>query len=290
MEIETFLLERNQSLCEPGDEPVLVMPNFLRIQGLARNFGVTVRHVSLMAEQGWRIDIDALAAAMTPKTRLIALCNPNNPTGAVLDADEMRRILEIARANDVWLLADEAYRGAEIGDRPETPTFWGDHEKLIVTASTSKAISHAGLRIGWIVASPAMIAAAMRRQDYTTIGTGPINQYIAACILQPARRRQLLRRSRGILGRNLAIVDAWIGRSGGRLTYRRPAAGGMALVRYDHEIGSTALSALLRGTERVFVAAGDWLGLDGCLRIGLGGESSALEEGLRRIDRALAKL
>jgi aspartate/methionine/tyrosine aminotransferase len=275
------------TLCQPGDEVVFVIPNFLQIEGIARAFGVRLRMVSLDPERNWRLDTETLAAAVGSKTRLIALCNPNNPSGAVLSAGEMAEVVEIAEAVGAWLFVDEIYRGAEIGDRPETASFWGGYDKTIVTSSTSKSLAHPGLRIGWLVAPTAMIDDTLRRQDYVTIGTGRIDQFVAACLLQPERRQRLLLRSREILTRNLARVHDWVTRWNGRLTYVPPAAGGMAFVRYDFPINSTDLSRLIRERESVFTAAGDWFGLDGYLRIGIGGDTATLEEGLRRIDGVL---
>lgn len=275
------------ALCQPGDEVVFVLPNFLQIQGIARAFGVHLHTVALDPQRNWSLDTDALAAAVGPKTRMIALCNPNNPTGAVLSAGEMAEVVEIAEGAGAWLVVDEIYRGAEIGDRPETASFWNRYDRTIVTASTSKSLAHPGLRIGWLVAPTAIIDEALRRQDYVTIGTGPINQFVAACILQPARRQRLLLRSREILTRNLGRVDDWVTRWNGRLTFVPPAAGGMAFVRYDFPINSTELSRLIRERESVFVVAGDWFGLDGHLRIGIGGDTGTLEEGLSRIDVVL---
>lgn len=276
--------------CGPGDELVFVVPNFLQIPGIARAGGVVVRTVPLDADRGWALDRGALAAAVGPRTRLVALCNPNNPTGRVLDAAEMAAVVDIAGAAGAWLLADEIYRGAEIGGRPETPTFWGRYERTIVTASTSKALAHAGLRLGWMVAPPEMVGEAVRRQDYTTIGTGPMSQYIATRILQPGRRRALLARSRDILERNLAHIEAWVSRWNGRLSFRPPEAGGMAFVGYDAPVGSAELSRRIRERESVFVVAGAWFGVESHLRIGIGGDADVLEEGLRRIDRVLREI
>jgi aspartate/methionine/tyrosine aminotransferase len=202
----------------------------------------------------------------------------------------MTTIVAAARANDAWLLCDEIYRGSEIGGRPESPTFWGRYEKTIITSSTSKSLAHAGLRIGWAVAPPQLIAEAVRWQDYTTIGTGPINQFLAATILAPQRRNEILARSRAILGNNMDLIDAWVARWGGRLRYVRPHAGAMVFVAYDFPINSTELSRLIRERESTFVVAGDWFGMDRHLRIGTGGHSRELAEGLGRIDRVLQTL
>ena len=86
------------------------------------------------------------------------------------------------------------------------------------------------------------------------------------------------------------LVEAWVARSGGRLSFDRPHAGGMAFVAYDWPIASAELSRRAREEESVFVVAGDWFGLDGHLRIGTGGEREPLEEGLHRLDRLFERL
>jgi aspartate/methionine/tyrosine aminotransferase len=278
------------TLVEPGASIAFMVPNFMQIHGLARMLGADVRTFPLTREKGWRPDLDALRAAVDEKTRLIAIVNPNNPTGAVLDEADLDGIIEIAHRVGAWVLADEIYRGSELDGRPEAPTLWGRYERAIVTSSTSKSLAHAGLRIGWAVAPKDMISELVRRQDYTTIGTGPINQWVAARILEPERRGRILARSRTILQANLSLIDSWVARSGGRLTYDRPQAGGMAFIAYDLPINSTELSRQIREQEGVFVVAGDWLGMGGHLRIGTGGHAETLAEGLRRIDRTLDRL
>lgn len=278
------------TLCEAGDGLAFMLPNFLQPRGLARALGAEVRPFHLRLGSDWRLDLDELRSGAEAGVKAIMLCNPNNPTGAVLSDDEMDAIVEIAGSAGAWLVVDEIYRGAEIGTQPETGSFWGRYEKTVITSSTSKSLAHAGLRIGWLVAPEEFIAEAVRRQDYTTIGTGPINQYLAEKILQPLRRQEMLDRSREILSRNLAIIDDWIGRWNGRLGYHPPQAGGMAFVHYDHQIGSAELSRLIREHESTFAVAGDWFGMDGYLRIGIGGDTENLEEGLRRIDRVLMSL
>ncbi|MEI9994334.1 MAG: aminotransferase class I/II-fold pyridoxal phosphate-dependent enzyme [Rhizomicrobium sp.] len=274
------------ALLSPKDTLAFMVPNFMQLHGLGRNLGATVKTFPLDPRKGWQLDRAAFGAAAKGAT-LIALCNPNNPSGAVLSRADMDVVAATAKAENAWLLCDEIYRGSEIDGRAETPSFWGATDRTIVTSSTSKSLAHAGLRLGWIVAPPDFIYECMRRQDYTTIGTGPINQFLGAKLLAPARRNEILARSRAILARNLGVIDGWISRWNGRLAYDRPAAGGMVFVRYDVKIGSAALSDLLREKKGTFVVAGEWFGMDGHLRIGTGGHAHELEEGLRRIDDVL---
>jgi aspartate/methionine/tyrosine aminotransferase len=279
------------TLMEGGGAIAMMLPNFMQIHGLGAAFDHEVRPFHLLRAEGWRPDLTALEAALADgEVRLIALCNPSNPVGSVLSEADMTAIVDLARQADAWILSDEIYRGAELDGRPETPTFWGRYDKVIVTASTSKALAHAGLRLGWMTAPAAFVAEAMKRQDYTSIGTGPINQFVAAKLLSPSRRPEILARSRAILGGNLEIIDAWVSSWNGRLTYTRPAAGGMAFIGYDFAINSTDLVMRLLKERDVFVVAGDWFGLDGHIRIGTGGEPHVLREGLSRIDALLKTL
>src|SRR5271156_1922222 len=101
------------SLIEPGDEVVFTLPNYMQVAGLARAFGATVKPLWLREDRAWGIDVDELPRLITPKTRLVAICNPNNPTGGVLSAKEREAIVAAAAKVGAWILADEVYRGAE---------------------------------------------------------------------------------------------------------------------------------------------------------------------------------
>lgn len=279
------------ALMRPGDALAMMLPNFMQLSGLARACEHAIAPFHLrQTESAWALDLQSLRSAVGPSTRLVAVCNPNNPTGAILSDSEMDAVVAAVGAAGAWLLSDEIYRGSELDGRAETATFHGRYEKTIITSSTSKSLAHAGLRLGWIVGPVDFIAEAARRQDYTTIGTGPLNQYVAAQLLKPETRERILARSRRMIGANIGLIDSWIGRWNGRLAWSRPQAGGMAFIRYDFPIGSSELSQRIREQEDVFVVAGDWFGMDGHLRIGTGGEPERLAEGLRRIDRVLEQI
>jgi aspartate/methionine/tyrosine aminotransferase len=140
------------TLLDPGDEVIVISPGYRQVRGLARNLGCPIRELQLHPEDGWRPDLDELEKLARGKTKLIALVNPNNPTGSVLSAEEMRRVVAICAQSGAWLHADEVYRGTE-GEGPETPTFWGMYDRVICVHSLSKAYGLGGLRIGWALAS-----------------------------------------------------------------------------------------------------------------------------------------
>lgn len=274
------------SLVSPGDELIFFVPNFMQLSGLARSLGIGVRHFALREEDGWQPDPDGLADMITPRSRMIAVVNPNNPTGQVLTPQSIESILKIAENAGLFLLADEIYRGAEI-DIEETSTLYRSEGRVIVTSSLSKAFALPGLRLGWLVASTNVVEEAMRRQDYTSIGTSIISQAIAEKVLQPEMRQRVLSRTRQILQRNAQVLEYWIEQHSQFFTWQRPRSGGIAFVRYRMNIGSTELSNMIRKEEGVFVVAGDWFGLDGYLRFGIGGETEQLQHALARISRFL---
>ena len=102
-----------QTLLEPGDEIAVMAPNYLQVWGAAQNLGMVVRTFDLASEQGWALDVDSLARAVTDRTKLVAVCNPNNPTGHIMSSGEMDAVVAAADRVGAWILADEVYSGAE---------------------------------------------------------------------------------------------------------------------------------------------------------------------------------
>ena len=283
-------------LIEPGDEVVVVQPTYMQIPGLARSFGATVREVWLEACYGdhgdntqaamrWRLDFDAVRAAVGPHTRCIAVCNPNNPTGARLDEAEVGELCAIAEELGCWVLVDEIYRGAELDGR-DTPSAWGRHSRVIVTGGLSKAYGLPGLRIGWIAGPAELVEQLWGRHDYTTIAPGAINDLLARFALDPSRRERLLARTRGRLRENQAIVRTWVSEQRG-IRQIPPGAGGVTLLRYPGARPSAQLAETLRTMHGVLVVPGAHFGLEHHLRVGIGGDASLLREGLARLGRAL---
>ena len=143
------------NLIEQGDEVVMLVPNYMQTWGLSRAFGGTIREWRLVEDRvagRWRVDLDALEGLVSARTKMIVICNPNNPTGARLTAAELDAIARVADRHGAWILSDEVYRGAEL-DGQETASMWGRSPRAIVTSGLSKAYGLPGLRIGWIVGS-----------------------------------------------------------------------------------------------------------------------------------------
>lgn len=274
------------AMLQPGDELVVVVPNYLQILGWAQAAGVVTRVVPLRQENAWVPDVAEIERAITPRTKMITVCNPNNPTGSILPRAGMNALVDVARKHGLYLHADEIYKGSELFD-DEGPSMADLYEKALVSNGLSKAMAMPGLRLGWLIGPVAEIAQAWHCKDYTSITTGSLSEFVAGRVLQPERRAKVLQRSKSILRENLGIVARWVEADANRLSFIPPRAGGMAFVRYEMDVSSTQLVEELRREKSVFPVPGDAFGLDHYLRIGIGSPRHHIEEGLRRISEYL---
>lgn len=276
-------------LVDKDDEVVLMLPNYMQIWGIARGFGGVVRPFHLREENGWRPDPDELRKVVTSKTKVIAICNPNNPTGAILDESEMNQIAQIAAQSGAWLLCDEVYSGAE-RTRDRTPSFWDRYDRVIVTNGLSKAFGLPGIRVGWIVAPPPLIATLWSYHDYTTIGPGYLSDRIARIALAPSVREKIRARTRGILQANYPVLVDWIHAHSSHFSFCEPQAGAIAYLRYSIGINSTVLVEKLLHEKSTLIVPGDHFGMDRYLRIGYGAPADYLQKGLDRIHSTLTEI
>lgn len=268
-----------ETLVNRGDVVVSITPTYQQHTAIPESIGAEVRTLPLKAENNYLPDYGELAR-LSDGAGLIALTNPNNPTGAVIEKDGLERIAGIANAAGAWVLCDEVYRGTEQHSDTPTPSMADIYAKGISTGSTSKAFSLAGLRLGWIVGPEALLQAVEIHRDYSTISVGMIDDYFATMAIENAGR--ILARSRAITRRNLAILADWVATTPG-LDFVRPAGGTTAIVSYDLDIPSYELcEALIRDTGVMFTP-GSVMGMEGAIRIGFGNETRSLTEGLPRV-------
>ena len=272
------------TLVERGDDVLVVLPNYMQVHGLARGLGASVREVWLHEDEGWRLDMDRLRAAVTPRTRLICVCTPNNPTGQILTAPELGEVVEIARDASAWILSDEVYRGAEL-DGVESAGMWGRYERVIVTGGLSKAYGLPGLRIGWIVAPRERIDAAWAQKDYTTIAAASVSEVMAEAALR--ERPALLERTRRILCERWPVLESWARAKKGLVHWTAPQAGAICFFGYSYGVDSWPLVEALIKERSTMVVPGSHFLMERHLRIGFGGPLAKLRAGLAEIDAAL---
>jgi aspartate/methionine/tyrosine aminotransferase len=279
-----------RTLLVPGDEIAIMLPNYMQIWGIAKNHGLRIRTFHLREEDGWAPDLDELNDAVTSRTRLIAVCNPNNPTGYILSGREMDAVVAAAERVGAWILADEVYAGAErLGDET-TPSFYGRYDKVVAMGSLSKAYGLPGLRVGWVAGPAATLDEIWARHEYTTISAAMLSNELAALALSPQVRPRIIRRARDYIRRGFPVLERWIATHGGNFRFNPPGAAAIAFVRYHFAVSSTALADRLRREKSVLVVPGDHFGMDRFLRISFGLPHDYLTAALDRVNELVVEL
>ncbi len=279
-----------QTLLEPGDEVVVMSPGYRQVWGLAHGAGCTVRELPLDPDNGWRARLDLLDTLVTPRTKLVSVVNPNNPTGSIFTEAEMQRIVNACARVGAWLHADEVYAGTEHGNAPETPSFFGRYDRVICTNSLSKAYGLAGLRLGWIVAAPDVTEALWRRHEYAVIAAAAPSMTMAEIALLPEKRRWLFDRQQRLTRDGHAVLAEWLAQQGGRFTHVASQATAIAFVRSHLALNSLTLAERIRAEGSVLVAPGSLLGAEHHLRVTVGYPADKVRKALERIGEIARKL
>ncbi len=276
-------------LFEKGDEVALMTPNYAQMWGLAKTWGVKIKPLWLKEELGWQFDPEDLKKVVTKKTKVIQVCNPNNPTGAIMGNKQRKALLDAAKDSGAWLLSDEVYLGAE-REAPLTESLWSDYERTLITNGLSKAYGLPGLRIGWLAGQPDVLARVKHHHDYLTLTPAAPSDRLATMALGPKKRKWIFDRTRSILKKNYPIVKEWMDDHGELFSHVPPAAGAICYIRYNMKINSTVLAERLRKEKSVLMVPGDHFGMDGYMRIGTGPPKEYLHAGLDRVDELLREL
>jgi aspartate/methionine/tyrosine aminotransferase len=270
------------ALIEPGDEIVFMLPNYMQVTGIAEALHATVKPLWLREKLKWGIDLDEVPRLVTAKTKMVAICNPNNPTGAMLRKEEREAITAAAAKVGAWILSDEVYRGAEF-DGTMTQSFWGGYERVLCTAGLSKAFSLPGLRTGWVVGPPDIIERLWGYHDYTSIAPTMLTDRLASAALEPKRREWILNRTRRTIRENYPLVRTWLTAHGGFFSHVPPRAGAIAWAGLRDGSNSAQMAEELRAKKGVLLVPGEQLGMNSYLRLGFGGDSENLQKALGRI-------
>jgi hypothetical protein len=279
------------ALLDKGDRAAIEIPNYMQTWGLGRFFGSRSDAFRLVHDgDRWALDIDSLKKAVTRRTKVVLVTNPNNPTGAVLTQGEMDAMVEAARRVGAWLVVDEIYRGAELRSRNTSPTFWGRYERLLITSGLSKACGMPGARIGWVAGPPKKVDKLWAYRDYTTLTPSAMGDFFATIAMEPKRRAQILARTRNIVRMQWPILEEWLKAHEDILTWTPPDAGAIAFIGYEAPIKPSKLFERLRVEQSVLVNGADHYGMSDkakYFRIGFGYDPEVLAEGLAFVGKLL---
>jgi aspartate/methionine/tyrosine aminotransferase len=252
------------TLCEPGDEAVVASPLFPLARNVLTAVGATVYTLPLSFDHGYQPDLAELRQLLTPRTKVVSLASPQNPSGVAIAAPTLRQIAAMmqAHAPQARLVLDETYREATYGidiAAPSAATF-GPH--VVAVASLSKCHGAAGLRIGWAITRDAALREQVVTAKFNTvISCSTLDEAAATKVL--TQRDRILGERRELLGSNRALVESWVGRHAAQVEWVRPDAGALCCVRLKREAFDDAAvdrfyAAL--GRHGVRVAPGPWFG------------------------------
>ena len=279
-----------RTLLSAGDEIVIMLPNYMQIWGIARNHGYRIKTLHLREDDNWTPDLDELYEAVTPDTKLIAVCNPDNPTGYAFADAEMDAIVAAAERADAWILADEVYSGAERVTDEQTPSFFGRYHKVLAMGSMSKAYGLPGLRIGWVVGPADTLDEIWARHEYTTISATMLSNKLAAIALSPEVRPRIIQRTRDYIRQGYPVLKHWMESHKDTFRFIQPQAAAITFVRYNLDMNSTDLIERLRSEKSVLIVPGDHFGMDHFVRISFGLPHDYLTAALDRIHDLIVEL
>ncbi|PRD13857.1 aminotransferase [Pantoea coffeiphila] len=276
-----------QALVEPGDTVISVLPTYQQHYSIPASLGAEVKILPLREENGFLPDVAELKSLIDDKTRLIAINNPNNPTGALMDEALLKDIVAVARQAGAWLLCDEVYRGTnQVGDGYSAAV--ADlYEKGISTASMSKTYSLAGLRLGWMAGPESLLKAVEIHRDYNTVSVGVLDDYFATIALE--NRDKILSRNQTMLRDNLQLLDEWVSHEP-LIDYIKPQAGTTALLKYHLPLGSRQFCIGLLERYGVMFTPGEAMDMEGYVRIGFANNGEVMKKGLARVSQYLREL
>jgi aspartate/methionine/tyrosine aminotransferase len=274
-----------QTLVNSGDHVISVLPTYQQHYSIPESQGAAVDILPLRAENGFLPDLDELRSLMRADTKIIAITNPNNPTGALMDEDFLNQIIEIAQQSGAYVFSDEVYRGTNQEGDGITASIVDLYDKGIATASMSKAFSLAGLRLGWIAAAEAFIRDVTIHRDYNTISVSMLDDYFACIALEV--KEKILERSRQITRGNLKILDDWIAGEP-LISYVKPKSGTTILFKYDLDLSSRDFCVQLLQETGVMLTPGSTMDMEGWIRVGYANDPDVLRQGLAKVSEFLA--
>jgi aspartate/methionine/tyrosine aminotransferase len=272
------------TLLEPGDDALIETPAYDPLMAAARAAGARVTHFSRRWEDGYALDPDAVRRSMTPATRLIVITNAHNPSGAVASAEALGAIGVIAAHAGALVVVDEVYAEAQYEDAPIPAPAATRGDAFVTTSSLTKAYGLAGLRCGWVLASP-RVSQRLRETRDAVDGSGPfVAERLALTAFEHIDR--LRTRARLILARNLSALRD-MARHHPRLEWLEPGAGTTAFPRVTDLDDTRSLVDVLIRDHDAIVVPGHFFQDPGHIRISFGGRAEMVSEALRRLDLAL---
>jgi aspartate/methionine/tyrosine aminotransferase len=281
------------TLLEAGDEAIIESPSWEQPKVLCETLSVKARILPRRPELGWKFDLDELERMASPRVKLIYLCHPSNPTGAILDERELKAVCAVADRIGAYVVSDEIYRGLE-WDGALSPSVVNLYERGVTTSSVSKTLGMSGLRLGWLATRDrALRERCVELKYYVSLHQqSRLDEVVALAALEPTRYWRLVQKAMDAGRVNYDLVAAWMG-TNGVFSWVRPGGGFLSFPRYDLDLPSWDLCArLLEAPYRTYLIPGSCYGHEGHVRLGFGPGTPAgtIRAGLSAVDSFVADL
>ncbi len=279
-------------LFEAEDEVALFCPYWVSFPEMVRLSGAAPLHVPTELETRWKPIASDLSERATERTRGVIVNSPNNPTGAVVERDELASIVEWCEARDACLIFDETYDRFLYGGRPHVSaaSLWEEHaDRIVLTGAASKTWAMTGWRLGWAIASRELVEAMASYQSHSTSNASSISQRAAlAALSDPAQTDESVARMLAEYGRRRETMVAGLASIPGvRCLMPEGAfyafADVSALYAVKRVAGSAEFCDRLLTEAGVAAVPGDAFGEDDCVRFSFATSLAAIEEGIRRV-------
>ena len=289
------------ALVDEGDEVAFPSPYWVSYPAMVQLAGGRAVPIETRAEDGFRLDPAAVEAALGPRTKVLLLNSPNNPTGAVIGPEELEAVVRLALERGVFVVSDEIYGALTFAGATHRSALAIDdprvRERVVLVDGVSKTYAMTGWRIGWAVGPADVIAAAGKLQSQSTSGACSVAQAAAAAALRGAeadtvRMREAFARRRELtLGLLARIPGVKVPEARGAFYAFPDLSSFHGRSHSGRRIeGSESLSELLLERAQVAVVAGAPFGADGHIRLSYALDEAAIREGVERIGRFLAEV
>ena len=279
-------------LLDNGDEVVVPFPTFQCLYQIPHAIGCNVKFLPLLDSEKWRIDFKRLETIVTSKTKLLIINTPHNPIGWTLSVEELSYIAEIAMKNECYLLFDEHYRYLPLTEGTSLIPSGYDiclkfHDKTYATGSMIKCFGIVGIRIGWLLGKPEIIARCRDYKDYITHTIPEVTDYIAYLALR--NKERIITAKKAHILQNLKILRKFMRRNSQIFEYHEPTGGVVCFPKLKHGKDSRLFCQTLRQHYDVSLLPGFAFEVDGHFRINFGIDSNIFRTALQRIQSYIDK-
>ncbi|HEX8176355.1 MAG TPA: capreomycidine synthase [Pyrinomonadaceae bacterium] len=272
------------ALLRPGDEVVALDPCYFSYRNLAESRGCELKPWRLRFEHKFVPDFEEMKSLITPRTRMVMVNFPHNPTGASVTPEQQQELIHAAAEVGAYLVWDTAL-AALTHDGPPLPDPHLLYERAVSIGTLSKAYGLAGLRVGWCQAAPEVIQQFVHWRDYTTLYLSPLVELIAARAIEQSDDILSVRLPQART--NLEMLSSWIDQHAELIEWVRPRGGVTAFLRFRYIPDVAAFCHRLAQEYGVLLVPGHCFSYENHVRLGFGGPTAAFQEALNRLSRLL---